>query len=467
MLKRHSKFFENLLFILDLTVIFLCWFFAYYLRFFTGIIPIYYGIPSFKIYLLLIAPIIFIWGFIFKVLNLYRPRRLSSRFKEIFDIAKGCTISILLLISITFFWRKFEFSRVVFIYFWLLTIVGLSLSRVIFREGLRFLRKRGYNLRKAVLVGDGLLARDVIRRLKDHPELGIDIFGLLSKREEKIGRKIHGVEVVGAYGDLKSIIERNMVDQVFVALPFSQIIHVEGLLKEIGNYSVSIKVIPDIRYFLPFCSTVEEFDGLPVFNLQDSPLYGWNILEKRMFDIFISVFALAFALPFMLIIALAIKLTSQGPVFYRQKRAGLDGKVFEMIKFRTMTVDAERSTGPVWASKNDSRRTKIGTFLRRTSLDELPQFFNVLKGEMSIVGPRPERPEFIGKFREDIPRYMLRHRIKTGITGWAQVNGWRGDTDLKKRIEHDLYYIEHWSVWFDLKIIWLTLWKGFVHEHAY
>ena len=230
---------------------------------------------------------------------------------------------------------------------------------------------------------------------------------------------------------------------------------------------VDIQVIPDIYEFATIRGGIEEFDGLPIISLQDSPLYGWNMVIKRAADIAFSIIAITLTAPLVVLIAITIKLTSHGPVFYRQERMGLDGKIFQMLKFRSMWVDAEKESGAVWAKEDDPRRTWLGAFLRKTSIDELPQFFNVLKGDMSIVGPRPERPVFIEEFRKNIPKYMLRHKMKAGITGWAQVNGWRGDTDLKKRIEYDLYYIENWSFWFDLKIMWLTIWKGLVNKNAY
>lgn len=211
---------------------------------------------------------------------------------------------------------------------------------------------------------------------------------------------------------------------------------------------------------------VEEFDGLPLISLQESPHYGWNLVGKRSLDIALSTVALLITGPLLLLVAAIIKLTSSGPVLYRQERMGLDGRTFQMLKFRSMRNDAEDDTGPVWAARDDERRTGIGALLRRTSLDELPQLVNVLKGEMSLVGPRPERPVFIEEFRKRIPRYMLRHKVKAGITGWAQVNGWRGDTSIEKRIECDLFYIENWSLFFDLRILWLSFWKGFIHRNA-
>ncbi len=230
---------------------------------------------------------------------------------------------------------------------------------------------------------------------------------------------------------------------------------------------MDIIVVPDIYEFITLRGGIEEFDGLPIVNLRNTPLFGWNMVLKRTFDVSLSTALIALTSPLMLLIAILVKAGSRGPVFYVQERMGLDGATFSMLKFRSMRTGAEDGTGPVWAGRGDERRTTIGRFLRRTSLDELPQLFNVLRGDMSLVGPRPERPVFIEEFRKRIPRYMLRHKVKAGMTGWAQVNGWRGDTDLKKRIDYDIYYIEHWSLLFDLKIVWLTLWKGFVHRNAY
>ncbi len=456
-----------MLFIFDLLIISVLWLAAYWLRFNTDWIPLYNGVPPIKPYLLLILPILIVWVFIFKAFNLYRPRRITSHLGEILDIAKACSTAVVVLIAITFFVKKFEFSRVVFIYFWVLSILVLSMSRALFRESLRFFRRLGYNQRHIIIVGDGVLARNLIMKLKGHPELGLNVVGLLSSRPERVGKRVQGKEIFGIYNEITSILQEQAIDQIFVAVPFSEMGELEGIRQSIGKEPVTIKVVPDYFSFFPFCGGVEVFEGLPILNIQDSPLYGWDIVLKRVSDILISGVAIIVTLPLMLLIAVMVKLTSPGPIFYRQERAGLDGKVFDMLKFRTMGVDAEKETGPVWAKENDPRRTKFGTFLRKTSLDELPQFFNVIKGDMSVVGPRPERPEFIHDFQENIPRYLLRHKMKAGITGWAQVNGWRGNTSLKKRIKYDLYYIEHWNLTFDLKILWLTIWKGFIHKHAY
>ncbi len=451
----------------DLIIIGVIWFLSYNIRFYSDIIPVYKGIPPFKIYLYLIIPISLIWPIVFKSFGLYKPKRVSSYLKEVFDIVKACTFSVLLLISLTFFFRQYEYSRLVFFGFWIMAIIALSMERVIFRELLRYLRRKGYNLRYVLVVGTGDLARDVHKRLEFHPELGMKVVGFVSHTQ--LGRRgaLEGIPVIGDYRDVKRIIERERIDQVIIALPIGSHSVAVEVLKEICNEMVDIKVVPDLCEFMTLRGGVDELDGIPIISLQDTPLYGWNIIIKRVTDIIVSIVALIITTPLMVMIAILVKITSPGPVFYQQERMGIGGDTFQMLKFRTMSVGAERDTGAVWTSKDDPRRTKFGSFLRRTSLDELPQFFNVIKGDMSIVGPRPERPVFIQEFRGVIPMYMLRHKMKAGITGWAQVNGWRGNTDISKRIEYDLYYIENWSIWLDLKIMYLTLWEGFIHKNAY
>ena len=465
MLKKHAKFFENILFIADLFVIGLSWLFAYYIRFYSGLMPVEKGIPPFSIYFYLIIPILFIWGFVFKTFGLYRPKRISPYLNEIFDIVKACTFSVLILISITFFFRQYEYSRLVFLVFWIMTIISLSLERVLFREVLRYMRRKGHNLRYAIIVGTGSLANDIFNRIELHPELGLKIKGFLSQDKSAVGSVINGIPVIGTYKDIGKIIIDKDIDQVITALPIEQHALTVELLKDIGNEMVDIKVVPDLCEFMTLRGGIDELDGLPIISLQDTPLYGWNIVVKRTFDIIFSVAAIIITAPIIALISILIKFISHGPVFYKQERMGLDGKKFITYKFRTMMVNAEENTGPVWAKENDERKTTIGTFLRRTNLDELPQFFNVLKGEMSIVGPRPERPVFVEQFKKSIPQYMLRHKMKAGITGCAQVNGWRGNTSIEKRIEYDLYYIENWSLMFDIKIILMTIWRGF--KNAY
>lgn len=467
MLKKHSKFFESLLLLIDWFTLSITWISAYYLRFYSGIVPTYKGIPPFRIYLILLILMIPLWGIVFKIFGLYRPRRVSTKLSEIIDIGKASTFATLILISLTFLFRQYEFSRLAFLYFWLINIVAFSLTRILFREFLRFLRQKGYNQRYALILGTEKLGQGLVKKLKKHPELGIQISGFLTNDPNNIGNTIQGIKILGKYHDVREFITKLGIDIVFVALPFDAHNQLKDVLNWIGDEMVSIMVLPDLFEFITLRGSVSEFEGMPLITLRDTPLYGWNIIAKRVLDVVFASLVLICTAPLMLIIALLIKLTSEGPVLFKQERMGMDGKIFNILKFRTMFVNAEQATGPVWTKKDDPRCTRIGKLLRRTSLDELPQFFNVLRGNMSIVGPRPERPIFIQNFRNTIPKYMLRHKMKAGITGWAQVCGWRGNTSLEKRIEYDLYYIENWSLNFDLKIIWLTMWNGFINKHAY
>ncbi|MFQ5830759.1 MAG: undecaprenyl-phosphate glucose phosphotransferase, partial [Candidatus Methylomirabilia bacterium] len=357
-----------------------------------------------------------------------------------------------------FFLRSFEFSRLVILYFWVLSVVSVSLSRAVFREGLRVARRHGYNLRNALVVGSGELARRVAERLRQRPDVGIQVVGMIGDEKDWIDP---ATKRLGGYGDLQSVMEQISVDHVILALPHEDYARVPMVIEEIGDSPVTIHFVPDFLRFASLRAGIEEFEGLPFLHLRESPLYGWSWIAKRALDLGIGGLAFVLTAPLMLLIALAIRLTSGAPVLFRQERMGLDGQRFSMLKFRTMAADAEADTGPVWAQPGDLRRTRPGAFLRAWSLDELPQLWNVLKGEMSLVGPRPERPVFVEEFRRRVPGYMLRHKVKSGMTGWAQVNGWRGNTSVEKRIEYDLHYIERWSLSFDLKILWLTFCRGF------
>ncbi|MEX0830729.1 MAG: undecaprenyl-phosphate glucose phosphotransferase [Nitrospirales bacterium] len=466
MLRRHSEFFKNLLFLSDLLLISACWVAAYYIRFSSTFFPVTKGVPPVEPYLWLIIPIILVWGICFSSLNLYRPRRMGSHLAEFVDVAKANSLCLLILLALSFFLKTYDFSRLVILYFWILNLAVLGFSRMVFREILRLLRRLGYNQRHVVVIGAGNLGQRVVHMLRAHPELGMNVRGYLSRNEVKVGQVLEEVPVLGTFNQANTFLTPE-VDVVFLCLPPAVEGEAERLMKILSTMTAEVKIIPSIYEFITLRAEAEIFDGLPVITLQGSPLFGWNLFLKRWFDVAGSLVALGMTMPLMGLIAAMIKITSPGPVLYRQKRIGLDGRSFEIIKFRTMELNAESKTGPIWAQSGDDRCTAVGKRLRQTSLDELPQFWNVLKGEMSIVGPRPERPEFIHKFREQFPQYNLRHKMKAGITGWAQVNGFRGNTSWEKRLALDMYYIEHWSLWLDLKIMFLTCWKGFIHKEAY
>ncbi len=463
MLKAHSRLLEHLALAGDLCLIAVCWVSAYAIRFHLLRVT---DVPPFRDYALQLLPILVVWGFAFHAFDLYRPSRLGSHLSEWFRVAIASTLGVLVLIAImTFAFRGYEYSRLVITFFLVQSIVVVSLARAAFREVLRFARRRGYNQRYAIVVGGGEPAAEVLRVLRRRVDVGIRVLGLLSDKAEAPGID---APRLGGLEEIRAVLDRQQVDIVFIALPHSEYPRLTAVLNEIGDDPVAIHFVPDVFGLASLRGGVEEFESIPFIHLRESPLYGWNRVAKRVLDLVVGGVALVLAAPAMLAIATALKLVSSGPVLYRQERMGLDGQRFQMLKFRTMRVDAERETGPVWARPDDSRRTRLGTFLRRWSLDELPQLWNVLRGEMSLVGPRPERPSFVEEFRRRVPGYMLRHKMKAGITGWAQINGWRGQTSIEKRIEYDLYYIERWSLGFDLKILLQTRWYGFrINRNAY
>jgi Undecaprenyl-phosphate glucose phosphotransferase len=468
-LKQHHQLFQGLFFFADMVVVSAAWVLAYYLRFEWGPIPAPKGTPPMANYLPMVLFVWVIWGVTLRLFGLYHLTRGTQAMHEVIRVAQASTLSVLVFMSVAFlFWEKdYSFSRGVFFYFWVLAVVMLVAERMLLRQVIAVFRARGYNQRHVLIIGSGDLAQGVARKIAEHPGLGFTIRGFVGERAEDIGRTIDGARVIGTYSDVQAILEQNGIDQVLIALPLESIGYLEEILKRIGPSMVDIKVIPDIYKFISLRGGIEDFDGMPVISLLDTPLGGWNDVLKRVVDILLATTLITLISPVFLLIAAAIKLTSRGTVFYRQERMSLDGRTFLVWKFRTMRVDAEAETGAVWASRVDPRRTRLGRWLRQTSLDELPQLFNVLRGEMSLVGPRPERPVFIAEFRQKIPNYMLRHKVRAGMTGWAQVHGLRGNTSVEQRIRYDLYYIENWSLLLDFKILLLTLFRGFTNPNAY
>lgn len=467
MLKKYAQVFITILFVADLASIVFSWLASYFIRFKVQIFTLKAGIPFFNDYLIFLVFIIIVFSLCLIGSGLYKPMRGKSKFYELTNIIKATSFSIIILTAVTFFYREYSYSRIVMVYFWILSTITISLSHFFIRKTLKYFREKGYNLRHVLIVGAGELATNLAEKFDLHPEIGFNTVGFLTDHPDKVGKSISGKKILGQLEDVQKIVKEHKIDQLFIALPRHAHERLDKVISCLGEEFVDIKVVPDLLQFMRLNPGIEVLDGLPIVNLSEGPLYGWNNFLKRLTDTIISLALLIIASPFMISIAIAIKLTSKGPVFYKQERMGLNGRHFLIEKFRTMYMDAEAKTGAVWAKKDDPRRTPIGLFLRKTSLDELPQFFNVLKGDMSIVGPRPERPVFVNDFKKSVYQYMLRHKMKAGMTGWAQVNGWRGNTSLEKRIEYDLYYIENWSLLFDMKIIWLTIWKGLINRNAY
>jgi len=401
--------------------------------------------------------------------QVYRPWRGIRLRQELWTIFLAWGGAIMVMIIIAFFTKtSTDFSRVWIAGWWITSGILIIALRVAIRLSLRFARSRGYNQRQVVVAGAGSLGQKIVSRIRSAPWVGLEIIGFFDDNEQLQGQVINGIPVAGKLDDMEMYLQKADIDQVWIALPLRAETRMKQLMKKIlVSTSAEIRFVPDIFEFRLLNFSVSEVVGLPVLNLTDSPMFGIHQLLKAVEDRIIAGLALIILAPIMALIALGVKLSSPGPAFYRQERVSWNGLSFTMLKFRSMPVNAEQSKGAQWATAGDQRTTLFGHFLRRTSLDELPQLINVIKGEMSIVGPRPERPVFIEEFRTEIPDYMQKHLVKAGITGWAQVNGWRGDTDLGTRIKYDLYYIENWSVSLDLKIMIMTVFKGMIHKNAY
>jgi Undecaprenyl-phosphate glucose phosphotransferase len=465
-LKRYHHIIGTLFRLTDACVIAGAWLASYWLRFNLPLIRVTKGFPEFSTYAALSPLIVVLWMMVFSSMRVYQPRRMLRRTHEAQLLIKAHGVAILFFIAITYLFSEYKYSRGVILYFGLLGGLLLVTSRLALRNALRAVRRKGYNLRYVLALGEGRSIESLILRLEKFPELGLRVIGCCI-HEKSQAPAIAGKPVLGTFGRVRELIRETGADQVLIALPRDQYQEMDRILGELKDETVDIQIIPDIHEYVTLGCEVEDFDGLPIVNLNDSPLDGWGALAKRATDVLLSMIALIALSPLLAFLALLVRLSSRGPVFYRQERMGLDGRTFQMYKFRSMRVDAETRTGAVWAKAGDDRRTPVGAFLRATSLDELPQLWNILRGDMSLVGPRPERPVFVQQFRQEIPHYMLRHKVKAGLTGWAQVNGWRGNTSLDQRIECDLYYIRNWSYLLDWKIMAMTLWKGFVNRNAY
>ena len=466
MLKRYETLLGSLLRIVDTVIIIGAWPASYWLRFQVPVVAVTKGLPSFASYLSLMPLVAVLWLTVFATQRVYEFGRLPGPGAEILILLKAHGLALLLFIALTYLVNQYEYSRLVILYFGALSSILLVAGRLLTRGVLRVMRMRGFNLRRVLLLGEGQLAEELVTRIDRFPELGLRIVGAVTDEGSETDA-VSGKPVLGHFGAITELIKIAAADEVLIALPLAQQHEVSRLLDLLKDETLDVRLVPDVRAYATLGCHVEDFHGMPILRLNDSPLIGWRAAAKRFTDIAVAALSIVVFSPLLLLIAALIKLTSQGPVLYRQERMGMDGRTFSMLKFRSMNVDAESGTGAVWCKKSDDRRTMLGTFLRKTSLDELPQLWNVLRGEMSLVGPRPERPVFVKQFRHEIPHYMLRHKVKAGITGWAQVNGWRGNTSLSRRVECDLYYIQNWSYILDLKILSLTLLKGFIHKNAY
>jgi len=417
------------------------------------------GVPPLSAYLWYGAVVVLISLLVLRTLRLYRSRRTSRLGAELTAIAQGMTI-VMALTALGSFFLRGELARSVLLLFSVAGTAALWLHRLLIRLSLRALRRQGRNLRHVLIVGTGPLALAVAKKMKENPDFGFEVKGLVSARAGEEASAAGGIPVLGSVGDFPTLAENAGAELVYLALGRAEWEAEQEALDRLSDSTVAVRLVPDLARAFTLNASVEDFDGTPVVLVTESSEQGWNQVLKRAFDLLGSMLGLIVLSPLLAALAIWVKLDSPGPIFYAQERVGMNGRRFRMLKFRTMRVGSDAG-GPQWTTKGDPRRTRGGTILRRFSLDELPQLWNVFVGEMSLVGPRPEQPAFVEQFRGSIPRYMLRHHMKAGITGWAQVNGLRGDTPLEQRIEYDLHYIQHWSLFFDLRILALTIGRVF------
>ncbi len=422
--------------------------------------------PDFARYLQAIPVLVVIMATALAVNRAYAQTRGRSFVDEAYGLIGGMFVGSILILAVMSLYRGFSYSRLMVIYVAALSAVLLIVFRLVMRVTLSRLRRRGLGTTRALVVGSGAGAEALIHRLEMFPEYGYELIGVIDDHL-RLGEDYHRVPVIGGRGDLAHMVMRHSVDEVFMALPPGDDRELLGLIDVIADTRAEIKILPGLLDIMASGVVADDIDGIPLVGVRRSRLVGANLVVKRVFDLVLSVLLLIPGIPLMAIIAIAIRLDSPGPAVYRQERVGKDGRAFTAYKFRSMMQDAEADTGPVFTSRADPRITKVGRFLRRTSFDEVPQVLNVLRGEMSLVGPRPERPHFVAQFEQEVAGYAQRHEVRPGITGWAQLNDLRQDTSIEQRTIYDTYYVDNWSLTFDLKILVTTFIRVFAHRNAY
>ena len=465
MIKDNQTYFNRLHVLIDAIVIVLSYVCAWAIQFHVlrgerGMLPV----ETYMSALVFVLPVFLLLYYAF---NLYTPKRVQGRRLEASNVFVANVMGMLIFILGLYLIKEDDFSRRMIFLFIGLNIFLTLVERNIIRAVLRNIRSRGMNLKHMILVGYSKAAEAFIDRVVDNPQWGYQINGILDDNLG-IGTDYKNVKVIGTTQELTEVLETNMQDEIAITLGLNEYYKLTKIVAACEKSGVHTKFIPDYENIIPTQPYTEDLLGLPVVNIRHVPLTNtFNMMVKRSFDVVGSILAIILFSPVMLITAILVKTTSKGPLIFAQERVGLHNKPFRMYKFRSMEVQTDADEKKGWTTRNDPRVTEVGKFIRRTSIDELPQLFNVLKGDMSLVGPRPERPQYVEKFREEIPRYMVKHQVRPGMTGWAQVNGYRGNTSIRKRIEHDLYYIENWSMGLDLKILFLTIFKGFINKNAY
>ena len=460
MIKGNQKYFNRLHVLLDALIIAASYGLSWVIKFYDDSVTMMN-----HMYIIGLLCIIKMYLILYAVFNVYSPKRVQTMKEEIGNIVKSNTMGLVIFIMALYMLHQPHFSRQMMFIFYVINNVAEIIFRNCIRWVLRKIRNRGFNQKHILLVGYSRAAEGYIDRIKTNPQWGYHIMGILDDKVAA-GTKYRGEQVIGKIKLLQNMLSENELDEIAITLGIAEYSKLEDIVAICEKSGVHTKFIPDYNNFIPTRPYTEDLLGLPVINIRRVPLNGgFNKFVKRVSDIVGSFLLIILFSPVMLVVAFAVRFSSKGPVIYKQERVGLHNRNFVMYKFRSMKI--ERCDELHFTTQNDDRTTGIGRFIRRCSLDELPQLFNVLKGDMSLVGPRPERPEFVEKFREQIPRYMIKHQVRPGMTGWAQINGYRGNTSIRKRIEYDLYYIENWTFWFDIVILFQTIFKGFVNKNAF
>ncbi len=483
MIRENQKYFNMMQIILDLIVIALALIFAWIIRFETNLLGLGHsgwGFTYYMEFLILILPLFLLLYYFF---GLYEPQRTRSFNSEASNIIKANFVGLLILIALLYLFDLDDYSRMMLAVFISSSFIFSLIERFTIRQSLRIIRSMGYNIKHILVIGANSLGKKFAQRIKENPSAGYNIIGFLDDHIEK-NHKVMDSRVIAKIKDLEDIILTIPLDNVIIALS-PQDYNIYELVSICEKHGVKTKIIPDYSIYFPpkyykklisnittiFSSNpyLDMIDDIPLVDVRYVPLdNNFKNAVKRISDIVLATSAILFLSPLLIFTAIIVKISSPGPVIFKQNRVGYNRETFEMFKFRSMKEQRDDDDDKIrWTTKNDSRKTKFGSFIRKSSIDEFPQFFNVLKGDMSLIGPRPERPVFVEKFREEVPKYMIKHYVRPGMSGWAQVNGWRGNTSIKRRIEHDIYYVENWSLLLDIKIFFLTLIKGFTHKNAY
>ncbi len=467
MIRENQRIFNLLLVVIDMAVITFSLILAWFIRFETDLLGFGQSGWGFDHYFLPILFILPMYLLLYHSFGLYRPQRTESIASETANIIKVNFIGILALVTALFVIELTEYSRYLLAMFFIFSTLFSIGERIIIRQSLRFIRSRGHNTKHVLMVGAGELGEKVATKLNHVEYMGYNIIGFLDDNIEK-GHEVADSKVIGKIKDLNLIILANHVDMVIITISPRHFTLLENIVDTCEKYGVKAEIVPDYYRYFPAKPYLDMIDDIPILNIRYVPLdNSLKLIIKRIIDFVAATGAIIILSPVLIISSILVKISSPGPIIFKQERVGMNRKNFMMYKFRSMKIQNKEEERLQWTTEDDPRKTKFGTFIRKTSIDELPQLFNVLKGDMSLIGPRPERPHFVEKFREEVPEYMIKHHVRPGMTGWAQVHGWRGNTSIKKRIEYDIYYVENWTIILDLRILIMTLIKGFVNKNAY